>query len=265
MDGLRLVGYTKRCEGIAISPLWSYLVVGTALVLLGLAACRAVSSDPPTDDEFVHARAALLDELRREGIADPRVLHALDRVPRHEFVRSSDRTYAYANQPLPIGGGQTISQPLIVALMTQLLGLKGDERVLEVGTGSGYQAAVIAMLAREVYTIEIDATLAASAEERLRRLGYANVHVRAGDGFFGWPQAAPFDAVIITAVAPRIPERLLEQLKPNGVLVMPLGDDYGEQLIRAHKRAGAPAIEYFGDVAFVPMTGAVRTPTEPSP
>jgi protein-L-isoaspartate(D-aspartate) O-methyltransferase len=134
--------------------------------------------------------------------------------------------------------------------------------VLEVGTGSGYQAAVLSLLAREIYTIEIDAALAASAQERLQRLGYGHVHVRAGDGFFGWPEAAPFDAILLTAVAPRIPERLLDQLKPNGVLVMPLGDAFGEQLIRARKRDGAPTIEYFGDVAFVPMTGAIRTPPQ---
>jgi protein-L-isoaspartate(D-aspartate) O-methyltransferase len=201
-----------------------------------------------------------VESLRAQGISDERVLAALAAVPRHEFVRPEDRHLAYTDQALPIAGGQTISQPYVVALMTQLLELRGDERVLEIGTGSGLQAAVLAVLAREVYTIEIDPVLAASARQRLQALGYERVHVRTGDGFFGWEDAAPFDAVIVTAAAPRIPERLVAQLKPGGRLVMPLAEDDHQTLIRASKTPGGLQITRVAGVVFVPMTGAVRTP-----
>lgn len=217
---------------------------------------------PPenTETEFLQrAKDGLIEELRIEGVTDARVLEALQKVPREEFVRPHDRKAAYDNRALPIGKGQTISQPLIVGLMTQLLQLQGDERVLEVGTGSGYQAAVLSLLCREVYTIEIDPELAEEAKQRLARLGYKNIHVRAGDGFFGWPEAAPFDAMIITAVAPRVPEPLLAQLKPNGVIVMPIEEGWSETLVRVRKlEDGTTKMERFGAVAFVPMRGAVR-------
>ena len=182
-------------------------------------------------------------------------------VPREQFVRPQDRGRAYANRALPIAGGQTISQPYIVGLMSQLLELRGGERVLEVGTGSGYQAAVLALLARDVYSIEIDAGLADSARTRLRVLGYANVRVRTGDGFYGWEEVAPFDAIIVTAVAPHIPQRLVDQLKPGGRLVMPVGDEAQQALIRGRKADGGLQTERVADVVFVPMTGAVRGPT----
>jgi protein-L-isoaspartate(D-aspartate) O-methyltransferase len=175
-------------------------------------------------------------------------------------VLPEDRDRAYADQALPIPGGQTISQPYVVALMSQLLELRGDERVLEVGTGSGYQAAVLTLLAREVYSVEIDPQLADTARQRLQRLGYRNAQVRAGDGFYGWEEAAPFDAVILTAAAPTIPERLVAQLKSGGRVVMPLGEGGHETLIRARKDAGGLTTERIAAVAFVPMTGAVRTP-----
>jgi len=231
------------------------------LGLLFFASCRAAGVDPAPPDVSA-ARGRLLAELRREGIRDDRVLNAIARVPREEFVRLQDRGRAYANEALSIGGGQTISQPYIVAFMSQLLQLRGDERVLEIGTGSGYQAAVLAELAREVSSIEIDPGLAVTARERLGRLGYQNVKVRAGDGWYGWQEEAPFDAIIITAVAPRIPERLMAQLKPGGCLVMPLGDEGRQNLIRARKQDGELKVERFADVLFVPMTGAVRTPTQ---
>lgn len=238
-------------------------MVGWVLAgVLAAGACtRATSDAPSSGSEIAAARTALLDELRTQGITDRRVVSALARVPREQFVRPQDRTYAYANRALPIGGGQTISQPYIVALMTQLLELHGDERVLEVGTGSGYQAAVLALLARDVYSIEIDAGLADSARVRLRALGYTNVSVRAGDGFYGWEEAAPFDAIIVTAVAPRVPERLIDQLKPGGCLVMPLGEGAQQTLIRGRKRDGGLQTERFAEVLFVPMTGAVRSPS----
>jgi len=234
-------------------------LIGT---LSAIPACHRDSADRPAmADEFDRARSRLLEELRAEGIRDERVLHALEAVPRQEFVLPEYRSRAYVNNALPIAQGQTISQPLVVAMMTELLDLKGTERVLEIGTGSGYQAAVLAGLAREVYSIEIDAHLAAESAQRLQRLGYANVHVKAGDGFFGWEEAGPFDAVIITAVAPRIPERLMSQLKEGGPLVMPLEEGFSEVLVRARKVAGQVKIERFGEVAFVPMRGAIRTPT----
>ena len=219
------------------------------------------STDPDAPSDFTTARARLLAELRAEGITDARVLHALEQVPRHEFVRPEDHTHAYDNRALPIGGGQTISQPYIVATMTQLAQLHGRDRVLEIGTGSGYQAAVLAVLTAEVYSIEIDPVLADTARERLSRLGYRNVTVRAGDGFYGWEEHAPFDAILITAAAPSIPERLVAQLKVGGCLVMPLGEGGYQTLIRARKTEGGLAVERFDDVLFVPMTGAIRSRT----
>ncbi len=203
----------------------------------------------------------LVTELRFEGITDARVLGAIARVPRHEFVRPEDRARAYNNQALPIGGGQTISQPYVVARMTELLDLHDQARVLEIGTGSGYQAAVLSLLAQAVYSIEIDPQLADSARERLQRLGYDNVQVRAGDGFYGWPEAAPFDAILITAAAAQVPDRLIAQLRSEGMLVMPLGESGGQTLTRIRKRNGTLEREHFDDVAFVPMTGAVRQRT----
>jgi protein-L-isoaspartate(D-aspartate) O-methyltransferase len=241
---------------------WVHLIVCAASGMLYLTACRTGSVDPGPPPGTSAGPAQLLAELRREGIQDERVLSAIMRVPREEFVRPQDRARAYANEALPIGSGQTISQPYVVAYMSQLLELRGGERVLEIGTGSGYQAAILAKLAHEVYSIEIDPALAASARERLTRLGYENVKVRAGDGWYGWKEAAPFDAIIITAAAPRIPERLLAQLKAGGPLVMPMGDEGRQSLIRARKRDGGFKIERFTDVLFVPMTGAVRTPSQ---
>jgi protein-L-isoaspartate(D-aspartate) O-methyltransferase len=242
--------------------------VGLAVLgLLSGAACNSVNSAPPSDPEaLAAARAQLVAVLRAEGITDERVLAAIGRVPRHLFVLPHDRARAYADEALPIAGGQTISQPYIVALMTQLLELQDDARVLEIGTGSGYQAAVLALIARAVYSVEIDPALAQAAHAQLQRLGYANVSVRAGDGFYGWPDAAPFDAVIVTAVAPKVPEPLVAQLKPGGRLVMPLGDGEHQTLVRGRKRPdGTLAVERVAAVAFVPMRGAVRQPPPRSP
>lgn len=218
------------------------------------------------DDPWAPARARLCEELRQEGISDPGVLQALATVPREEFVREEDRSLAYLNGPLPIGHGQTISQPLIVGLMTTLLRLHGGERVLELGTGSGYQAAILAQLGARVFTIELEPVLAREADERLARLGYDTVQVRAGDGAFGWPEAAPFDAILITARTPLVPPRLVRQLRPGGVIVLPLEEpDGGETLVRATLETdGHLRIERFGAVAFVPLRGAVRrTPVGP--
>jgi protein-L-isoaspartate(D-aspartate) O-methyltransferase len=197
-------------------------------------------------------------QLAARDISDERVLAAMGKVPRHEFVPAAYRAKAYTDQPLPIGRGQTISQPYVVALMTQLLKLGDDERVLEIGTGSGYQAAVLAGLAQSVYSIEIDPELAAEAARRLESLGYDNVHIRAGDGFFGWPEAAPFDAILITAATPRVPERLADQLAEGGRLVAPVGAGGEQELTLVTKRNGTLHPRSFGGVLFVPMTGEVR-------
>jgi len=188
---------------------------------------------------------------------DPGVMAALDRVPRHEFVPPEIEELAYDNRPLPIGHGQTISQPYIVALMTHLLGLEPHHRVLEIGTGSGYQAAVLAELVERVHTIEIVPPLARQATERLPRLGYRNVEVRLGDGYFGWPEAAPFEAIIVTAAATHVPPPLVAQLAPDGVLVIPVGEQFSVQmllLVRKHED-GEVSVRQILPVRFVPLTG----------
>jgi len=196
-------------------------------------------------------------QIEERGVRDPRTLAAMRKVPRHLFVPPNLVRDAYSDHPLPIGHGQTISQPYIVAFMTEALGLRGGEKVLEVGTGSGYQAAVLAEIAARVYTIEIVAPLADEARERLARLGYRNVEVRAGDGYQGWAEAAPFDAVIVTAAAPRIPEPLKQQLKDGGRLVIPVGED-DQELMVVTRRGSHYVEERVLPVRFVPMTGKVR-------
>ncbi len=198
-------------------------------------------------------------QIEARGIKDRRVIEAMRKVPRHLFVPPEYRDAAYEDRPLPIGEGQTISQPYIVALMTEALELKGGERVLEIGTGSGYQAAILAELAGEVYTIEIVPSLAKRAEELLRDLGYDNVHVSQGDGSFGWPEAAPFDAIILTCAAPRVPERLLEQLKDKGRMVLPLGrDPFFQSLVLIAKDGDEFEQRMITGVVFVPMTGEIE-------
>jgi protein-L-isoaspartate(D-aspartate) O-methyltransferase len=193
-------------------------------------------------------------QIQARGVKDPRVLSALRKVERHRFVPKEYLDSAYFDQPLPIGEGQTISQPYIVALMTELLELKGGENVLEIGTGSGYQAAVLAQLAKEVYSIEIIETLASMAKNRLSELGYQNVKVKAGDGYLGWPEAAPFDAIIITCAPDHIPKPLTEQLKEGGRMVVPIGT-YAQELKKIVKRSGKMETTDVIPVVFVPMTG----------
>jgi protein-L-isoaspartate(D-aspartate) O-methyltransferase len=209
----------------------------------------------PEDSAFAAARTRMVEQqLMARDITDGRVLAAMGRVPRHRFVSAALASRAYADHPLPIGEDQTISQPYVVALMTQLLELTGGERVLEIGTGSGYQAAVLAELVREVYTIEILPGLAASASERLRTLGYTNVHARAGDGYRGWPEAGPFDGIMVTAGASRIPPALVEQLAEGGRVVIPVTVQSGHQeLIIGHKRRGTLTTRSVTPVRFVPL------------
>ncbi len=193
-------------------------------------------------------------QIKTRGVKDPRVLSALLKVERHRFVPEEYLSSAYTDQPLPIGEGQTISQPYIVALMTELLELQEDEKVLEIGTGSGYQAAILAELVKEVYTIEIIESLASTAKSRLLELGYQNIKVRAGDGYLGWPEASPFDAIIVTAAPDHIPKPLIEQLKEGGRMVLPVGT-YTQELKKIVKRSGKVETTDVIPVVFVPMTG----------
>ncbi len=196
------------------------------------------------------------DYLNQESL-DEQVFDALRKVPRHEFVRDTERPYAYENRPLPIGYGQTISQPYIVAVMTDLLKLKKTDRVLEVGTGSGYQAAILAELAGSVYSIEIVEQLGKQAAENLKRAGYAAVNTRIGDGYYGWETEAPFDCIVVTAVASHIPPPLIKQLKPGGRMIIPVGAQFMTQylVLVAKDVDGKITTRQILPVSFVPLTG----------
>ena len=233
-----------------------------------LAALLLVAAPLPSAGQFEGARAAMVDEVERtaaeaaawtgrERLA-PAVIAALARVPRHAFVPPPLERFAYLDRPLPIGEGQTISQPYIVALMSDLLDVGPGDRVLEVGTGSGYQAAVLAEMGVAVWSIEIIDALARDAAERLRRLGYAGVTVRAGDGYHGWPEHAPFDGIVVTAAAPHVPQPLVEQLAEGGTLVIPVGPQHGDQrLLAIEKGAGGElTTREVLPVRFVPLTRA---------
>lgn len=211
-------------------------------------------------DPFEKLRERMVEkDIKGRGIKDKKVLEAMMKVERHLFVDRSLASKAYEDHPLPIGEGQTISQPYIVALMTEALSLKGKERVLEIGTGSGYQAAVLATIVKEVYTIEIRRSLYESAKERLKRLGYKNVFVFLGDGYFGLEQYAPFDGILVTASANHIPPPLLQQLKDGGRLVIPLGSTFFHQtLVLVKKEKGRLSVEELCPVLFVPMIGEAQ-------
>jgi protein-L-isoaspartate(D-aspartate) O-methyltransferase len=234
-----------------------------SLVFLGL---LLIVPAPAGSTDFAAARAALVDELRAYGRHDPppgqdgfsaRVLETLREVERHQFVPESLQSEAYLNHPLPIGHGQTISQPYIVALMTDLVAPDPDDVVLEVGTGSGYQAAVLAKLVGHVYSIEIIEALAEQAKVRLARLGYDNVTTSLGDGYFGWEEHAPFDAIVVTAAATHVPPPLIAQLKPGGRMVIPVGGRFTVQylLLLEKTMAGDVLTRQIATVRFVPLTG----------
>lgn len=218
-------------------------------------------------DDYRLARETLIQQIEDDVRAtslylgqealDPRVLQALATVPRHEFVPPELKSLAYQNQPLPIGHGQTISQPYIVAIMTELIKVDAHSRVLEIGTGSGYQAAILAQIADKVYSIEIIKPLADSAAERLHRLGYHNVFTMQGDGYYGWEQHAPFDAIIVTAAASHIPPPLIKQLKPGGRMIIPVGSRFmAQELLLVRKSAaGEITTQQILPVRFVPLTG----------
>ncbi len=213
--------------------------------------------------DFAMARLAMVEGLRSE-IGDERVLRAVARVPREEFVPPEYRHLAYQDRPIPIGYGQTISQPLMVAMMTELLHLKGHEKVLEVGTGSGYQAAILAELAARVETVERVPELAEIATERLRRLGYTNVVVHVAGGALGWPEEAPYDGILVTAGAPRVPRPLVEQLAIGGRLVIPVGRRQIQQLLSVTRQPDGVKVRRHGPCRFVPLIGEQAWPEEES-
>ena len=236
------------------------VLVAFTLIALGLSAALA-------DDEFAAERQALTQELAAlardtagetgRPAFDPRVMSVLATVPRHRFVPAGEAHVAYQNRPLPIGYGQTISQPYIVALMTDLMRVQAHDVVLEIGTGSGYQAAILAELGATVCTVEIVEPLAREAAERLRMLGYATVRTRAGDGYYGWEDCGPFDAIIVTAAASHVPPSLVRQLKPGGRMVIPVGSPFlAQYLMLVEKRIdGSILTRQILPVAFVPLTG----------
>jgi len=209
-------------------------------------------------DPYREDRVRMVEnQIRRRDVRDLRVLRAMETVPRHLFVRPEDLPFAYNDSPVPIGHGQTISQPYIVALMTEILDLGPTHRVLEIGTGSGYQAAVLSLLAGEVYTVEFVESLGTQAGKRLACLGYTNVHVKIGDGYAGWPEEAPFDAIIVTAAPEAVPKTLIEQLKDGGRMAIPVGSFF-QVLFRIVKKGDQTIEEKICDVRFVPMVGKER-------
>ena len=257
------------------TSLVSVFLLGLGLASSGVGAA-AGKEDAGPPDFASSGRAAerekmVAEQIEARGVSDPRVLTVMRAVPRHEFVPADRAADAYADRALPIRHDSRISQPYVVAVMTEQAALRPGARVLEVGTGSGYQAAVLAAMGCEVYTIEIIEPLAREAEEVLRRLGFrrervgelGGVRVRAGDGYRGWPEAAPFDAVIVTAAAPRTPQPLLDQLAVGGRLVIPVDVPGGDQELQVHERTpdGFEVRRVFG-VRFIPMTGEVRAPAQ---
>ena len=209
---------------------------------------------PTLTEHLSRSKTALLAELAHE-VSDPRVLNAIARVPRERFVPPELRLHAYENRPLPIGHGQTISQPLIVAVMTQALDLRGDENVLEVGTGSGYQAALLSQLAAHVVTVERVPELARQAERALAELGYSNVEVHVAGETLGWPDGAPYDAIIVTAGAPRVPHELVEQMRIGGRMAVPVGSRDLQELVQVVRSPEGPVIIPLGPCRFVPLVG----------
>lgn len=230
------------------------------IVLVSLWACAPQSASEETavqnvsNEVFARQRRQLVEQLKAEGITNQSVLDALLKVPRHRFVPASSRHLSYENRPLPIGQGQTISQPFIVAYMTEAAEIAAGKKVLEIGTGSGYQAAVLAELAKQVYTIEIIPELAEGARAVLRELGYKNVEVKTGNGYAGWPEHAPFDAIVVTAAPDQVPQALVEQLAVRGKMVVPVGSGFQQMVIITKTESGVVERRTI-PVAFVPMTG----------
>jgi len=216
--------------------------------------------DEKTDQEIYYTKRQEMvkRQIQRRGVKDSLVLKAMREVPRHKFVPTELESYAYSDRPLPIGERQTISQPYIVAFMTEHLGLEGGEKVLEIGTGSGYQAAILGEIAKEVYSIEIISSLGLTAKKKFKKMGYDNIHVRIGDGYLGWPEKAPFDGVIVTAAPNHIPQPLIDQLKPGGKMIIPVGDYYQELILITKSKKGKVVKKSVLPVTFVPMTGKAQ-------
>jgi len=238
--------------------IWKAPACGLALCLA--AGCGAAEKGSQVSEAEMWRRLNVMvdGQIEGRGISDPATLAAMRKVPRWEFVPDDMKARAFEDNPLPIGEGQTISQPYIVAYMTEALKLEPDDRVLEVGTGSGYQAAILSVMAADVYTIEIIDSLAEDAREMLERLGYGNVHVLVGDGYRGWPDEAPFDGIIVTCAPDHVPQPLLDQLAEGGRLVIPLGGQYPQMLKRFTRRGDTFEEENLEPVLFVPMTGEAQ-------
>lgn len=245
------MNYLKDCtENLSIFFLFKILLISMTIGAVNISWA----------EDWAKLRANMVSkQMKARDITDPEVLKVMGEVPRHMFVPKYVQRYAYSDRPLPIGEGQTISQPYIVALMSQLLDLKGSMKVLEIGTGSGYQAAVLSALGAQTYSVEIIPKLSMQAKERLNKLGYP-ITLKNADGYYGWKQYAPFDRIIITAAANHIPRPLLDQMKPGGKLILPLGNtQYNQTLTVVHlKKDGKTDVSYYGGVRFVPMTGEIQ-------
>jgi protein-L-isoaspartate(D-aspartate) O-methyltransferase len=240
---------------------FSWMRIAAQFLLLTAIAASGCGQKAPQPSDFAAQRQQMVQrQLMARGISEQRVLDAMAKVSREEFVAPESRAASYEDGPLPIGYGQTISQPYIVAFMTEQLRPKPSDRVLEVGTGSGYQAAILAELVSEVYSIEIVEPLAKSAEATLQRLGYKNVHVKFGDGYKGWPEEGPFDAIIVTCAPDKVPQPLVDQLKDGGSMVIPVGDIFAQQLYLLEKKNGQLKQSATLPVRFVPMTSGAQAP-----
>src|SRR5436853_7805956 len=239
-----------------VRQLWQFLI----LVVFATTGCG--QKNAPVVDFAAERQGMVMEQLMPRGVHEERVLAAMAKVPREEFVAQDSRTASYTDQPLPIGYGQTISQPFIVAFMTEQLRLAPGDRVLEIGTGSGYQAAILAELVAEVYSIEIIEPLAKTAEATLQRLGYKNVHVKAGDGYKGWPEHAPFDAVTVTCAPDHVPQPLVDQLKEGGRMIIPVGGFGDQELYLLEKKNGQLERRAVLPVRFVPMAGEAAKPKQ---
>ena len=230
---------------------------GAAFAVLVVVLLGTLGSGPAGADDFALQRRTMIDQLRQRGITKPEVLAAMEQVPRHLFVPDAVRAQAYSDQPLSLGSGRSIYQPYVVALMTSLLELKRGDKVLEVGTGSGYHAAVLSRIARAVFSIEIVETVASQASKRLSVLGYHNVEIRVADGYQGWAEKAPFDAILLSAAPPRIPKPLIQQLRVGGRMVVPVGGFFQDLLVNT-KTANGIEKRTVIPVRLSPMTGRVR-------
>jgi len=237
-----------------------FTVLTLTLNLLPFLFLTVSSKSEGDDNTEIEKRWQMVEnQIISRGIQDSKLIQAMITIPRHKFIPENLREYAYGDNPIPIGMEQTISQPYIVALMTELLKLKEGEKVLEVGTGSGYQTAILAEMGCEVFTIEIVESLVEKARQVLESLGYKNIHYKIGDGYSGWPEYAPYDAIIVTAAPDHIPQPLIEQLKVNGRMVIPVGDLY-QELILIKKREKRVEMKTVTPVRFVPMTGEAQKP-----